>query len=366
MKKNKIEEDLNDYDMLYNKMVKDTNKSKFCVEFLLNRELPNKKSKSKVDNDNFEVPMLIDYNKILDNNYNIQQLKQISKHFGIKISGNKLELRKRLYNYMHISYYIIYIQKISRGKIVKKYMELHGPGLKDRSVCSNDIDFLTLDNLKDIPYSQFFSYKDEDGFVYKFNILSFYNLYKKHSDKLYNPLSTKIIDKSIVTSMLNYIKYSKLLKIEINISYNDVIIEDENKKLEMRILNIFQTMDSYGNYTNISWLKKLNKIELIKFIKEVAELWNYRVQLTQEVKREISPPYGNPFLSCNININGLNVYSYKNILKMVILLIEELITKGTTYDNRVLGCYYVLSCFTLVSSEAAEAMPWLYESAIYN
>ena len=35
----------------------------------------------------------------------------------------------------------------------------------------------------DIPYNQFFSFKDEDGFIYAFDIYSLYNLYIKNNCK---------------------------------------------------------------------------------------------------------------------------------------------------------------------------------------
>ena len=42
----------------------------------------------------------------------------------------------------------------------------------------------------------------------------------------------------------------------------------------------------------------------------------------------------------------------------------KLVTKGITDEYRSLGAFYVLTALTLSSSEAANAMPWLYQSAI--
>ena len=36
--------------------------------------------------------------------------------------------------------------------------------------------------------------------------------------------------------------------------------------------------------------------------------------------------------------------------------------KGVNEESSKLGCFYVLSALTLVSEEAATALPWLYES----
>ena len=44
---------------------------------------------------------------------------------------------------------------------------------------------------------------------------------------------------------------------------------------------------------------------------------------------------------------------------------EEFVNKGIDNNSKTLGCYYVLSCLTLVNSSAAETLPWLYESVNY-
>lgn len=335
------------------------------VEYFLNKELPLKKGKIKITDDDFEVPKLCEYSNLLTINYNIQQLKKISKEHIIKTSGNKNELRKRIYNHMYYSYFSIYIQKFIRKILIKNYIALHGPGFYNRTRCTNDCDFATLDELRCIPYTQFFSFEDEDKFIYVFDILSIYNLYIKNKTQVQNPFSTKLITKEVFNNMIMFIKYSKMLDIKINIDYDSLEKMNESKKLEMKILTLFQHMDSLGNYTDMRWLTSLNKYQLVKFLRELADLWHYRANLSQEVKREICPPFGNPFRNINININSIHNYSPSIIKKSVVTIIEEFITKGINNDSKSLGCYYILCCLTLVNESAAEAMPWLYESVNY-
>ena len=158
-------------------------KEENIVEYFLNKELPLRKAKTKMRDDDFILPKLSEYSNLLTINYNIQQLKKISKEYTIRASGNKDELKKRIYNHMYYSYFSNYIQKFVRKIFVKNYIALHGPGFYNRSRCTNDCDFATLDELKSIPYTQFFSFEDEDKFIYVFDILSIYNLYIKN---LYN------------------------------------------------------------------------------------------------------------------------------------------------------------------------------------
>ena len=317
----------------------------------------------KIDDKDFKIPSINQYYYLINYNYNVKQLKEICKYFNLKISGNKLELRKRIYNYMYVLYNVIYIQKVHRKNIVKTYIYLHGPGFMKRKCCTNDIDFLTLDSVEDIPYTQFFSYIDDTNHMYGFDILSIYNLYKKNS-KFINPFTTKDIPNSITNYIFEYIKYSSILNLNTNISYEIINHLSDSKMMHMKIVELFQIMDNYGNYTNISWLTTLNRNRMIKFIRELYDIWSYRANINQYIKCKIVPPHGNPF-SYN-DINSVELLTDDSIKKYIVVIIEQFITKGLTYDDKVLGTMYVLTAFTLVSDLAADAMPWLYDSAHNN
>lgn len=336
------------------------------INSLLNKPLITRKPYKKIDSKEFTVLQYVEYENILTINYNLNQLKTIAKFYNLKLNGNKNELKKRLYNYLFYSYNSIKIQKITRGYFIKKYIRLHGPGFLNKKLCTNDSDFCTLDDINDIPYNQFFSFKDENNFIYAFDIYSLYNLYLKNNFSIENPFTTKPIDKEVFCNIKKFIHLSKLLKIDIKINFENFESNDETQNLEMKILTLFQKMDSLGNYTSISWFNNLNKIELIIFLKELIDIWNYRANLSLYVRRDICPPNGNPFDVLNINIRIIISYDIFLIKKNIVNVMEQLITKGINNDSQALGCYYVLCALTLVSNDAAEAMPWLYESVYYN
>ena len=98
-------------------------------------------------------------------------------HYKLKVSGNKSQLVTRIYSFLYLSNYSIKIQKNIRGFLQRKYNKLQGPGFKNKNVCTNTTDFFTMDNLTELPNRQFFSFKDADGFIYGFNLLSIYIIY---------------------------------------------------------------------------------------------------------------------------------------------------------------------------------------------
>jgi hypothetical protein len=60
-------------------------------------------------------------------------------------------------------------------------------------------------------------------------------------------------------------------------------------------------------------------------------------------------------------------HTHAEIIKHAgIQIMNTFIASGTSRDSRGLGAYYVLSALTLVSQSARNAMPWLYESVMYN
>ncbi len=51
---------------------------------------------------------------------------------------------------------------------------------------------------------------------------------------------------------------------------------------------------------------------------------------------------------------------------VILLVMNNLVVRGIDRDSKALGALYILTALTLVSKEAAESRPELYESAAYN
>ncbi len=324
----------------------------------------------KIENENIIIPTISNYKNITIYNYNAQQLKTFAKYHKLKISGNKKELINRIYTYLFLSSHSVKIQKIFRGNILRKYIKLHGPAYRKRELCTNNSDFVTMEDLKDLERNQFFSYKDSDGFIYGFDMSSIYNLiYKNLITKKNcgtNPYNRNIIPLEVYANIKKILSLSNILGLKVNLDIEDDTKNISNEKtLELRVLTLFQNIDSLGNYSNPQWFLSLNNAQLIKLLRELNDIWVYRAQLSQEVKRKICPPFGDPFR--NINIFSL----YSTITDIVIMrknildILEKLVNTGIDRDSQALGAYYVLGALTLVNENAATSLPWLYQSVSY-
>jgi hypothetical protein len=248
--------------------------------------------------------------------------------------------------------------------MARLYLSISGPAAFNRSLCTNSDDFITMDPLDELSIHQFLSYKDEDGFIYGFNIVSLFNLFvkSKNGEKIQNPYNRNVIPETIITTIRKIIRLSVIIKMPINLCYEDETPSISNEKaIELRALTLFQKIDELGNYSNFQWFLSLNKIKLIRFVRELADIWNYRAQIEIQVKRNICPPNGDLFRNLNMNYIS-SEQNICNIQKVILEVLEKLVNSGVDKDSRTLGACYVLGALTIVNDDAATSLPWLFQS----
>jgi len=333
---------------------------------LLSKKIQPSKKLEKIATDEVYVPKYDEAYFLLKYNYNISQLKLFAKEYKLKVSGNKTQLVSRIYVYLFLSYSAIKMQKRMRGTLQRKYNLYHGPAYKNRALCTNNIDFLSMSDIKEIPNEQFFSFKDDDGFIYGFDILSLYNLIYKCNGAVKNPFNMQPISTKTIENFRSLLRLSRVLKINISTQLSDISKEVSNKKsVELKALTIFQNIDALGNYSDSQWFLSLNRNQLIKFTRELVDIWCYRAPISMETKRAICPPLGNPF-SKMPNYNFLQtIDNIDDVRKHILDILEKLVNSGIDKDSKCLGAYYVLGALTLVNSDAATSLPWLYQAVCY-
>jgi len=338
-------------------------------------------TRRKISNDKFFVPLINEASEFAKYNYNLAQLKQIAKHYKLPVSGTKTQLTTLIYNFFRLSEKTVIIQSAVRGYFTRKVLKMRGPALmlKNRGKCTNETDFFTLTDLKEIPYSQFYSFACPKGFIYGFDISSLFQMFvstgkdkrKGRLGDIMNPYNREIIKPNIFKKMKNIKKLSTLFGMNTNVELlptqnENEIIGEANAvfNYDQEVLRMCQILDGFGNYTDTAWFINLSRSNIIRFIRELHDIWCYRAQISQQVKIAICPPNGNPFINLRNHTNTLNTMSDIELKKNYLKIIENIITKAHDDSNKTLGGMYVLTALTITSPAAAAAMPWLYESVM--
>jgi hypothetical protein len=365
-----IGEEVNDVNIiieeLENKKINKTNKKETKIR--------TNKDKEK---ENIIIPKYNEFNMLLDKKYKLVDLKNIAKFYKLKQTGTKEELKIKIYEYLYKSFFIIKIQKVLRGYFVKKYMTLHGPASKNRNLCMNDTDFYTMDELNLLSFHEFVSYEDNDSFIYGFNIMSMYNLIYKSKQRniIKNPYNRNMIPNEIIQDFKSLFRLIRIINIGVSLELPNNENNENNERKEEnteiyirnKALNVFNFMDELGNYTDHTWFVSLSKEQLKRFVIELNNIWNVRIGISRQTKIDICPPYGNPF---NPIINILRNYETFNVLTLnkiriyVLEMLERMLYNGINNDSKKLASIYILGALTIINRDAANAMPWLYDSFI--
>ncbi len=329
--------------------------------------------KTKVNkNELIIIPTSDNYNAFLSNKFSITQLKSICKHYKLPVTGNKQVLTNIIYKYLYLSHNALIIQKVWKKYYYKLYSKLRGPARFNRSLCVNETDFFTMDDLKELPFKQFFSYKDKDNMIYGFDIMSLYNLINSNNanndyanntklPEVLNPYTRNPMCIKVINNFKSILFFSKLLKDELQLNINEPEIVKNNssvtrENIVIRCINLFYEIDTLGNYTNPMWFLELQQPQLLVYFRELFDIWTYRAQLSEQVKLEICPQ-GTPFTIVQVNNMPLLELQHN-----ILVIMETMVMSGINQSSRYLGSSYVLCALTLINRNAAETMPWLYES----
>lgn len=249
--------------------------------------------------------------------------------------------------------HIIRLQKVYRKYLIRNNIYYKGASCYCRHLTSNRTDCAAFIELSDIPLNEYFSYTDMNRNVWGFHIATFKELITNQST---NPYNTQDIPEYAI-HMFNKL-ISRFDKKSIQIKQD--IITCPNILLQQRCIYIFQIIDSLNQYTQCKWFLELNLKQLKELYKQVEDIWNYRLQLTNEDKLNYVHD-GKLFVH---NIHTINAYTSRIKLANIILdNFQKLVTEGKTTQDRTTGALWILSGLTIVSLGARNAFPWLFQSA---
>ena len=303
---------------------------------------------------NFKILDYKSYEELQKWNYTIPQLKQMLKVNKQKVGGRKKDLYDRLYIYFKRNASANKIQYCWLQYILKKYRFNQNRHL-DKTV-NNHEDFYTLDNINNISKHVLYYLKQENH-IYAFHLESIEKLIASTG---VNPYNRKKIDINDITSINICLKLATILKLPYKTIEHEVLTEAQI--IDFKITDICQILESHGFMVDPNWFRILTKLQIINYIKELYDIWNWRAALSSQTKSQICPPYGDPFRMIILNqIHILSTIALKNNL---IQILNNFLSAQNDLPNQYLGSCYILQALTLISYNAASALPWLYQTML--
>ena len=99
-------------------------------------------------------------------------------------------------------------------------------------------------------------------------------------------------------------------------------------------ITLFQKINEMGNYADSRWFTDLSYQRLLLFVRELSDIWNYRAELSEEIKIDICPPHGNPFHS--VTMVHLQNLSFSYLQNIIISIMESMVNiNSTNIPNRI-------------------------------
>ena len=355
----------------------------------------------------------------------IPELKIIAKYNRLHISGTKPALIARIQDYYKKCTIAIKIQKMARGFFVRLSFKLRGDGFKDRTKCTNMTDFLTMEPLNEIPHMKFFSFTDDNNFIYGFDIDSLISLYQ-NKGKLINPynrerfktktiidilklygLSTFIYKHTVPEPPVNSVATNQLVTAPMpSTNIPAPILASLTATLAATVSGpILASLSSgisipmpapqinpfSGNPPRMTSFQ-LNEIRgrplntrIISVFMEMDQLGHYTntVWFQELDKRQLFIFFKEIYaiwrfraqLSATTKYNicrydpigvfqnlNYDVISFDELQEGCLKIFENMVYMGIDTDHRNLGTFHMLTALTIVSIPARNAMRWLYES----
>ena len=285
---------------------------------------------------------------------------------------------------------LVKLQRWVRNSLFAFSKRLHGV---HRARVVNDSDFVSLDDIKDIPDKDFIALEDAHGFVYGFNLDSIVDLilksdenflesfkkqsvgfcYRQYVRTLYNHYNKIKINNPYTRDLLpcdfklrvfqlharNIFKAMKNnLSIQLNASGSGTGTgaSDLRQQVRNKCFAIFQKIDMFGYMTDIAWLMDENVKNLKLFYKRLAFQWNLEFGLNNTARYRISRTHNLFSHLQDIMLSRADKYV---LLDKILDTLTVLVSNGETEGDRNTGCILILYALAAINPRCIEANPWL-------
>jgi len=288
---------------------------------------------------------------------NYQIMVKTMKKYGLNNDIKCENDIKEMYKIM-MKYYIKnnkYIDNDSINKIIKVQSIIRKFLVYRKKKCINNSDFFTLENKYLINNLYYIGIKDENNFVYCFDIRSLSKLLENNS---INPYTTRQFTPKNLQRIKEKMDYLKIKDINTTFDFNKELTEEQ--EFTNKMVKIFHKFDMLDNYTDHRWFSNLSLTQLKFLYRNLEKLWNYRSQLSQNQKYRIVQNG----IAFDIPFFLINKLSENNKKKLQIILLNEFerfADEGADINEKKLGVMLILTALVEVSHQAAIALPHLVQ-----
>jgi hypothetical protein len=389
----------NNEPIMLNKNKQITNKNKQITHYVLRKDAYLSKLTSQQINDNFLFYQLNKYlhptNTKSKNNTNIninlktheltteQKRQSLYKLFTLLFRIDQLDPTHKK---------IIKLQRLIRKHKYRIRQWNRGKGAIYPSIqCTNKDDFCSLDPLDTIPQRLLFTYKDTNGFIYGFNLLSFLDLIA-NSEQPLNPYTRCPISRNVINRANKYhriltnwskvdepnvLEQQRLPNTDISIvadnggnngsnTHGSIALRNAPRlsfkdRTKQRLQSVFQKINYLGYQTNIDWLLDKSAPVLISFIKTLAKNWSYQLGFSDTTKQSLLSHQDLHFFETLVNDAYRNPQlvhsSTLHIMNRILGVLEPLINNTTDPNSAALLVLY--SLYYIDPRRVSNANPWM-------
>jgi hypothetical protein len=134
------------------------------------------------------------------------------------------------------------------------------------------------------------------------------------------------------------------------------IVRDRRQSIKQKTVDLFSQIENFGYECHINWFLSLNVSKLKKLYRNLEDIWNYRLQLSHQVKMNIAPPNGIVF---NIPVQQILQYHNKEDLQDILLNEVNKFNNAITESDKKLGFMYFIIGLGGVCQDCLVSHQWL-------
>jgi hypothetical protein len=291
------------------------------------------------------------------------RLTDLQKYCNTKISKSPSKFKKSDYfnklceyqkRHTYLSGNIDSVHKLQasvRLWYIKHTMDLRGTAFINRSICKNDEDFYTYEPIQDIENKYFFSYKDNQDNYWGFDIRSLNKLINMNYGNPYTTETFTTVTKSKVNDLIMYLEKHNVI-----VHIDNTVVADRKTMVKQKFVDIFSQMEYVGYSCDVSWILDLNNSKLKVLYRELEDIWNYRANLTETLKRSIVPTDGK---LCSMGVHDYNRCNSRVELLEILATVLLKICNTPEPSNMNLGFMYFIISLSFVSRECFMIHNWV-------